>query len=104
MVGAKCLVRAFHSSLGSARWEIPDLFRRLRPIARYSVELMKILHTVQLYHPHKGGSEEVVRQISERLVARGHDVTVATGWDPRRQSKQLNGVKIRSFKIMGNEV
>ncbi len=63
---------------------------------------MRILHTVQFYEPHLGGSEEVVRQLSERLVRRGHDVTVATAFDSRRTSSQLNGVKIEQFKISGN--
>lgn len=63
---------------------------------------MRIIHTVQLYEPHKGGSEEVVRQLSERLVARGHEVTVATGADPMRTWSSLNGVEVRSFEISGN--
>lgn len=63
---------------------------------------MKILHTVQMYHPHVGGSEEVVRQISERLAVRGHDVTVATGHHPDRHWSVLNGVRVRQFKIKGN--
>ena len=39
---------------------------------------MKILHTVEYYAPSVGGAQEVVRQISERMVQRGHQVTVAT--------------------------
>lgn len=65
---------------------------------------MKILHTVEFYEPAKGGSEEVVRQISERLVQRGHEVTVATSYHPQRQFDTLNGVKIKQFKIQGNLV
>ena len=65
---------------------------------------MKILHTVQLYSPHVGGSEEVVRQLSERLVRKGHEVTVATGYDPRRRSNSINGVRIEQFQIQGNLV
>ncbi len=65
---------------------------------------LKILHTVQLYEPHKGGSEEVVRQISERLAARGHEVTVATGYDPHRRFDKLNGVEVVSFDVSGNLV
>ena len=34
---------------------------------------MKILHTVQYYHPIQGGAQEVVKQISEQLVRRGHE-------------------------------
>lgn len=65
---------------------------------------MKILHTVQLYHPAVGGSEEAVKQLSERLVKRGHQVTVATAFHPQRKNKVLNGVKIEEFQISGNRV
>ena len=65
---------------------------------------MKILHTVQFYEPHKGGAEEVIKQISEGLVRRGHSVTVATSFLSGRQQKIINGVKIKEFKISGNIV
>lgn len=65
---------------------------------------MKILHTVEFYEPSKGGSEEVVRQISERLAKLGHDVTVATSFHPNRNWSELNGVKVKQFKIRGNQV
>ncbi len=65
---------------------------------------LRILHTVQMYHPRVGGSEEVVRQISERLVKRGHNVTVATGYAPDRNYSSLNGVDVRQFDISGNPV
>lgn len=39
---------------------------------------MKILHVVQRYPPAIGGSELVFEQLSERLAARGHTVTVWT--------------------------
>lgn len=64
---------------------------------------MKILHTVALYSPSIGGSQEVVRQISEHLASLGHDITVATSYDSSRVSKEINGIKIKSFKISGNE-
>lgn len=65
---------------------------------------MKILHTVQLYDPCVGGSEEVVKQVSERLARRGHEVTVATASDPRRESEYINGVRVVGFGLSGNEV
>ena len=65
---------------------------------------MKILHTVEFYAPSKGGAQEVVRQISEQLVKRGHDVTVATTKLPERDNRQLNGVRIEEFAITGNSV
>jgi glycosyltransferase involved in cell wall biosynthesis len=65
---------------------------------------VKILHTVQRYAPDTGGSEEVVKQLSEYLVSFGHDVTVATGASPRRTFDRLNGVKIVEFDCAGNAV
>jgi len=63
---------------------------------------MKILHTVQRYFPESGGSEEVVRQISEHLVRWGHEVTVATRVCPERTSRTINGVRIAEFDLGGN--
>jgi glycosyltransferase involved in cell wall biosynthesis len=65
---------------------------------------MKILHTVEFYKPSTGGAQEVVRQISEELVKRGHEVTVATTRLPNRYEARLNGVEIESFAISGNAV
>ena len=65
---------------------------------------MRILHTVEFYYPHVGGAEEVVRQLSERLAMRGHEVTVATSFDPRREDSIINGVQVVGFKIKGNIV
>jgi L-malate glycosyltransferase len=65
---------------------------------------VKILHTVQLYWPVIGGSEEGVRQVSERLAARGHDVTVATARHPDRRERVINGVTVEGFDIAGNAV
>ncbi|MCX6031406.1 MAG: glycosyltransferase family 4 protein [Chloroflexi bacterium] len=65
---------------------------------------MRILHTCEFYYPHVGGAEEVVRQISERLARRGHQVTVATSADPARNYSELNGVRISEFAIRGNVV
>ena len=65
---------------------------------------MRILHTVEFYPPSIGGMQEVVRQLSERLVLRGHDVTVATTRIPERTASSQNGVKIREFEISGNLV
>ncbi len=65
---------------------------------------MKILHAVEFYSPSVGGAQEVVKQISERLAARGHQVTVATTHNPKRQSNIINGVQIEEFNISGNAV
>ncbi len=63
---------------------------------------MKIVHCVESYHPNVGGMQEVVKQLSERLVKLGHEVTVATRYNPERNFTELNGVKIEAFKIVGN--
>ena len=65
---------------------------------------MKILHTVEFYYPSIGGMQEVVKQLSERLVGLGHDVTVATTKLPERNKNVINGVKIEGFDISGNLV
>jgi L-malate glycosyltransferase len=63
---------------------------------------VKILHTVQFYWPVVGGSEEGVRQVSERLAARGHDVTVATARHAGRRDRAINGVAVVPFDLSGN--
>ena len=65
---------------------------------------MKILHTVEFYAPSVGGAQEVVRQISENLVVRGHQVAVATTRLTERTSLLVNGVTIHEFDISGNSV
>ena len=65
---------------------------------------MRILHTVEFYHPHVGGAERVVQRISEGLVRRGHDVVVATSWDPTRTDDRHNAVEIVPFRVRGNYV
>lgn len=65
---------------------------------------MKVLHTVEFYHPSVGGMQEVVKQLSERIVKLGHDVTVATTRLPERNDLVINGVKIEEFDIKGNLV
>lgn len=63
---------------------------------------MKIVHCVESYHPNVGGMQEVVKQLSERLAKLGHQVTVATRYNPDRNFTELNGVNIEAFKIVGN--
>ncbi len=65
---------------------------------------MRILHAVEFYAPSVGGAQEVVRQVSERLAARGHDVTVATTRLSERSDADIGGVRIAEFDISGNAV
>lgn len=67
---------------------------------------MKILHVSPMYFPVLGGAELHLREVSEGLAARGHDVTVLTSnirnawdlWDARPgnlpEEESINGVKI----------
>lgn len=65
---------------------------------------MRILHAVELYAPSVGGAQEVVRQVSERLAAGGHEVTVATGALPERSESWISGVEVAEFDVRGNDV
>jgi glycosyltransferase involved in cell wall biosynthesis len=51
-----------------------------------------------------GGVQEVMKQIAERLVGMGHEVTVATTALADRNFSVLNGVKIAEFAVSGNLV
>jgi L-malate glycosyltransferase len=55
---------------------------------------MNILLCCEFYAPSVGGVQEVMRQLAERLAARGHSVTVATTSIPERKSHYVNGVHI----------
>lgn len=65
---------------------------------------MKLLFCCESYPPHRGGVQEVMRQIAERMAARGHHVTVATSRNPRRKSSIVNGVTIREFRAGGKMI
>lgn len=65
---------------------------------------MRILFSCQFYAPSVGGVQEVIRQIAECLVVRGHQVSVATTKLPRRAFDTLNGVVIKEFDVKGNLV
>ena len=63
---------------------------------------MKILFCCEFYAPSVGGVQEVMRQLAERLVENGHQVTVATSKLPNRDFMSLNGVRIEEFSVSGN--
>ncbi len=65
---------------------------------------MRLLFCCEFYFPSVGGVQEVMRQIAERLVRRGHDVTVATTRLANRDFSEHNGVKIVEFGVTGNLV
>lgn len=73
----------------------------------------RFLHIVQRYAPYEGGSENYVRELSERFAAAGDAVTVATTdawdleyfWSPRARrvaapyEETLNGVRVLRFPV-----
>ncbi len=64
---------------------------------------MRILHTAGTYAPSLDGVAEIVRNISERLVKRGHEVHVATSALPSESSyAELCGVRVHRFLARGN--
>lgn len=65
---------------------------------------MRLLFCCEFYFPSVGGVQEVMRQIAERMVRRGHDVTVATTRLADRHFSEHNGVKIVEFGVTGNLV
>jgi hypothetical protein len=65
---------------------------------------MRLLFCCEFYYPSRGGVQEVMRQIAERMVLAGHDVTVATSRLSERNFTSYNGVKIREFNVVGNAV
>ena len=65
---------------------------------------MRLLFCCESYYPSRGGVQEVMRQIAERLVLAGHDVTVATSRHPERKFNSHNGVTIQEFNVAGNAI
>ncbi|MCX8205553.1 MAG: glycosyltransferase, partial [Candidatus Nezhaarchaeota archaeon] len=62
----------------------------------YKRRSVKVLYITPGYYPRIGGVEYVVKSVAERLVARGHDVTVVAG-EPglcSLQEGELNGVEV----------
>lgn len=63
---------------------------------------MRILHLAPRYAPRTGGVETQVQEISERLVERGHSVTVVTADAdrnlPRKETR--NGVRVRRHRAL----
>ena len=73
----------------------------------------RFLHIVQRYAPYEGGSENYVRELSERCAAAGDTVTVATTdawdleyfWNPRVRrvaappEEIVNGVRVLRFPV-----
>lgn len=65
---------------------------------------MRILLACEFYYPSVGGVQEVMRQIGERFVLAGHEVSVATTYLAERQAQRINGVQVEEFRVSGNLV
>jgi len=65
---------------------------------------MRILIGTDYYYPSVGGLQIVLKEIAERLVNRGHKVTVVTSKMPTRQRNIHKGVNIKEFDIKGSYV
>ena len=65
---------------------------------------MNILFCCEFYYPSIGGVQVVMQHLAERLVERGHSVTIATTKLKERSFTELNGVKIKGFNVSGNFV
>ncbi len=53
--------------------------------------LVRILMLAQFYRPFIGGEEQIVRDLSLELAARGHSVAVATLWQPGLPEFEMDG-------------
>ena len=65
---------------------------------------MRILLASEFFYPSVGGVQEVMRQLGERFVAHGHEVTIATTYMPERRPRTSAGVHIEEFRVGGNLV
>lgn len=66
---------------------------------------MKILICVEFFHPSVGGVQEVIKQISSRLVKLSHNVTIATSSLVKNtKSTNYKKIKVKRFNITGNFV
>lgn len=64
---------------------------------------MRILHTAATYSPSLDGVAEVVRNISERLARKGHQVDVATtAVGSEMANSEIRGVRVSRFSVKGN--
>lgn len=66
---------------------------------------MKLLYVSPRYYPHVGGVEYVVKSAAERLVRRGHSVTVLCG-EPGLENlneERINGVPVIRWPVWAPE-
>lgn len=65
---------------------------------------MRILMVISQFHPYIGGAEKQAQLLARKLVAKGMDVDVVTGWWNFKTSRKeiINGIKVfRNFSFWG---
>ncbi|MEL9909436.1 MAG: glycosyltransferase family 4 protein [Ignisphaera sp.] len=69
--------------------------------AIHTTAFMRILYVSPSYYPHVGGVEYVVKSVAERLVKRGHDVTVLAGrlGYEKPVKEEVNGVHVVRWPV-----
>jgi glycosyltransferase involved in cell wall biosynthesis len=65
---------------------------------------LKILITSFTYPPNKDGVAEATRSMAEGLVAKGHEVIVATAFHKDRKEGKQNGVEVVTFQIVNQGI
>ncbi len=65
---------------------------------------MRILMVISQFHPYIGGAEKQAQLLARKLVAKGMDINVVTGWWNFKtpQKEIINGIKVfRNFSFWG---
>lgn len=62
---------------------------------------MNVVQVIPRYHPRTGGVQTHVRELSERLVDRGHEVTVLTTDRDGCRRDYIGGVEVRRYRAVG---
>ena len=60
---------------------------------------LRIAYVTPRYTPHLGGVEYVVQNFAERLVAKGHDVTVITGEPNGKRTVEEEANKVKVIRV-----
>lgn len=64
---------------------------------------MNILLCCEHFYPSVGGVQKMMYELGLRFAMHGHQVTVVTSWREDRLQDSIDGIRIVSFKVLGNE-
>ncbi len=68
-------------------------------------DTVQLLITTFTFAPQRNGVADAVGAVALGLTERGHDVTVATAWDPERVSDPISSLKVEEFRLgLGNDL